>query len=186
MVTLISTTLGEFDFYGWVDANRILAPILFFFFNISVFFILLSVFMAILNISASSVRQSVVEQDNDFEVLDFMLRRIRLWLGFKSEANKDNGDTPSVEDSSSSRQGTTFVGDLEPTPECRDVESSLSDISLEGDLVASRLDTLSSKMDTVLDILDGLLRLKQKPTLPSRKEVPPSLEILADEGDNSM
>ena len=85
MLTLISTTLGEFDFYGWVDANRILAPIMFFAFNVIVFFILLSVFMAVLNISARSVRQSLVEQSNDFEVLNFILRRIRLWLGFKSE-----------------------------------------------------------------------------------------------------
>ena len=85
--TLISTALGEFDFYGWVGANRIVAPIMFFCFNLLVLFILLSVFVAILNISVNSVRQSLLEQSNDFEVLDFMLRRLRLWLGVKSKVS---------------------------------------------------------------------------------------------------
>ena len=83
--TLFSTVLGDFDFYGWVEADKILAPIMFFCFNLLVFFILLSVFVAILNISVNSVRQSILEQANDFEVLDYMLKRFRLWLGLKSK-----------------------------------------------------------------------------------------------------
>jgi polycystin 1L2 len=87
MVTLISTTLGEFDFYGWVETNRIIAPIMFSCFNLLVLFILLSVFVAILNISVNDVRQALLEQSNDFEVLDFMLGHLRLWLGVNSKVS---------------------------------------------------------------------------------------------------
>jgi hypothetical protein len=85
--TLISTTLGEFDFYGWVETNRIIAPIMFSCFNLLVLFILLSVFVAILNISVNDVRQALLEQSNDFEVLDFMLGHLRLWLGVNSKVS---------------------------------------------------------------------------------------------------
>ena len=85
MITLISAMLGEFDYYGWVDVNRILAPVMFFCFNLAVFFILLGVFVAILNLSARSVRLSIQQQSNDFELMEYMLRRLRLWLGFETK-----------------------------------------------------------------------------------------------------
>jgi hypothetical protein len=83
--TLLNTVLGDFDFHGWVEADRILAPIMFFCYNLLVLFIMLSVFVAILNISVNSVRQRILEQINDFEVLDYMMKRFRLWLGLKSK-----------------------------------------------------------------------------------------------------
>ena len=83
MRTTISTILGQFHFYGWVEEHRILAPIMFFFFNLIVLLILLSVFVALLNLSVSVVKQSLLQQSNDFEVIEYMTKRMRLWLGCK-------------------------------------------------------------------------------------------------------
>ncbi|XP_062508771.1 polycystin-2-like [Corticium candelabrum] len=152
MRTTISTILGQFHFYGWVEEHRILAPIMFFFFNLIVLLILLSVFVALLNLSVSVVKQSLLQQSNDFEVIEYMTKRMRLWLGCKPKDtnNPDEGiDSPAV--------SAITARDIEVTDTGQ--EESLADNHFDDKMWTNIVPwprKLQQKMDKILSLLDKI------------------------------
>lgn len=78
--TLLSFSLGSFDFQGVLETSRILGPIYFLFFFIFVVFVLLNVFVTILNEAFVVVRQDVLRQNNEYEIIDFISTRIKRGL----------------------------------------------------------------------------------------------------------
>ena len=63
------------------EANRVLGPAYFFFYMLFVVFILLNMFLSILNETFAAVRHDLSQQSNDYEIVDFMLKNLRNWVG---------------------------------------------------------------------------------------------------------
>ncbi|XP_077979558.1 polycystin-2-like protein 2 [Glandiceps talaboti] len=79
--SLFATMLGKFKWQAMRDADSIMAPVLFFFFILSVTFILINMFLTILNENFSEVKRNTSKQSNEFEMVDFMMSRFKLWTG---------------------------------------------------------------------------------------------------------
>nr|XP_002732126.1 PREDICTED: polycystic kidney disease protein 1-like 2-like [Saccoglossus kowalevskii] len=79
--TLFGTMLGKFKWRSMVEASSVLGPVLFFFFVLTITFILINMFLTILNESFGDVMRDLAKQSNEFEMVDFMLNRFKLWTG---------------------------------------------------------------------------------------------------------
>ena len=64
--TLMKILLGDFDYGALVNANRVMAPVLFFLYQLFVFFILLNMFVAIINDSYAEVKGNQTEEDLNY------------------------------------------------------------------------------------------------------------------------
>ena len=54
-----------------------------FFFVVSVTFVIVNMFVSILNETFGAVRADINKQSNDYEIVDFMLKNLRNWVGKK-------------------------------------------------------------------------------------------------------
>lgn len=79
--SMMSMTLGSFDFDALTSSSRILGPIFFFTYVIAVLFVLMNVFIGILNDALSDVTNDVSKQSNEHEILDFMLHTFKRTVG---------------------------------------------------------------------------------------------------------
>jgi len=61
--TLMRILLGDFDYGALQEANSVMAPVLFYFFNVIVFFILLNMFLAIICDAFAEVKGNQTEED---------------------------------------------------------------------------------------------------------------------------
>lgn len=84
--TLISVMLGKFSYVNLEHANRVLGPIMFFFYSIGVVFILVNMFLSIIIENFNKVKQHNDLQSNEHEIIDFMTEQFLNWLGFKSRS----------------------------------------------------------------------------------------------------
>lgn len=79
--TQTSIILGDFDYLEIERTNRLLGPIYFFSFMYFSVFYLLNMFMAIINDSFADVKSSNDKQQNEYEMVEFILSRFRESLG---------------------------------------------------------------------------------------------------------
>ena len=79
--TCLQMLVGKFDFYAMQAASPVLGPVFFFLYVLSVYYILVNMFLTILNEAFARVRRDVALQSNDYEIVDFVLRRFRQWTG---------------------------------------------------------------------------------------------------------
>lgn len=79
--TLLSFSLGSFDFQGIIGQYRILGPIYFFLFFTFVMFVLMNMFVTILNEAFTMVHQDVSKQTNEYEIVEFIWQRFKAWMG---------------------------------------------------------------------------------------------------------
>ncbi|XP_072168355.1 uncharacterized protein [Diadema setosum] len=84
--TLSTAILGKFDFVAIHDANRYLGPILFFFYMVTITFILINMFLTIVIEAFSSVKGDISRQSNEYEMVDFMLSTLKNWVGWSSKS----------------------------------------------------------------------------------------------------
>lgn len=82
--SVFSFALGAFDFEAMSDSNKVLGPLYFFLFIGVVVVGLMSIFLTILADAFTQVKEQVGEQSNDYELVDFMWRRIKGVMGFKT------------------------------------------------------------------------------------------------------
>lgn len=120
--TLVSTILGKFHFKELADANRIIGPILFFLFMGTITFILVNMFLTIINEAFSNVKRDISKQSNDYEVVDFMVYRLKSFFGVSTKSNV-------VEEKESPKEGKQKT-DMTPMDEFPDkVNQLLNSIS---------------------------------------------------------
>lgn len=80
--------MGKFDIYSMLMAEPILTQISIFFFVITITFIIVNMFLSILNETFGSVRSDISKQSNDYEIVDFIIGRFRLWTGLGTQEVK--------------------------------------------------------------------------------------------------
>jgi hypothetical protein len=81
--TMMSLTLGGFDFNSLIANSRVLGPIFFFTYMVYVFMILVNVFLSIINDTLAEVKSDVDKQPNDFEIVDFVMHHIKMVAGVR-------------------------------------------------------------------------------------------------------
>lgn len=79
---LFSFALGAFDFDAMNASNKILGPLFFFMFIAIVYVGLMSMFLTILADAFTQVKANVDKQSNDYELVDFMVGRLKAVMGF--------------------------------------------------------------------------------------------------------
>ena len=79
--SLMDTLLGKFALKEMSQANRIIGPIFFYSYTVSMVFILINMFVTIINDTFTEVRSDVEKQSNDYEIVDFMIHRLKKNIG---------------------------------------------------------------------------------------------------------
>ena len=84
--TLISVMLGKFSYVSLERTNRVLGPMMFFFYSIGVVFILINMFLSIIIENFKRVKRNNDLQSNEYEIVDFMTEQFMSWLGLTSRS----------------------------------------------------------------------------------------------------
>ncbi|XP_022109894.1 polycystic kidney disease protein 1-like 2 [Acanthaster planci] len=79
--SLIAAILGKFKFKELMSAQKALGPFFFFSFMMSMSYILINMFLTIINEAFKIVNADISKQSNEYEMVDFMIRRLKLWTG---------------------------------------------------------------------------------------------------------
>ena len=79
--SLMDTILGKFTLKEMSSANRIIGPIFFYTYTISMVFVLINMFLSIINDAFTEVRSDVEKQSNEYEIVDFMVHRLKENIG---------------------------------------------------------------------------------------------------------
>ena len=79
--SLMDTLLGKPALKEMSQANRIIGPIFFYSYTVSIVFILINMFVTIINDTFTEVRSDVEKQSNDYEIVDFMIHRLKKNIG---------------------------------------------------------------------------------------------------------
>ncbi|XP_065660243.1 uncharacterized protein LOC105846130 isoform X4 [Hydra vulgaris] len=87
--SIISLSIGKFNYRQFGNANPVLGPIFFLIFNITYIWIVINMFVSILIDAFKVVYKSLEHEKNDYEMVDFILEHLKDWLGFKSIKNDD-------------------------------------------------------------------------------------------------
>ena len=87
--TCLQMMLGRFAFQDMQQANPTLGPVMFFFFVVSITMILINMFLSILNETFTEVQHDLEKQGNEFEMVDFMIKRLKMFTGIGKEPLPD-------------------------------------------------------------------------------------------------
>ena len=80
--SIVSLLLGKFSYDQFNDTNRLLGPVFFFLFNVKVNWIIMNMYISILNDVLSEVQEDVNLQDNDHEMVEYMVNNLKGMLKF--------------------------------------------------------------------------------------------------------
>lgn len=69
--------MGKFDIYNMLGVNQWITQVFIFLFVVTVTFIVVNMLLSILNDTFTAVRNDKAKQQNDYEIVDFMLGRYK-------------------------------------------------------------------------------------------------------------
>lgn len=98
-VTLCSLFMGHFDFHALEGTNCIIGPIFLFSAMFYGVFVIVNLFVSVILEAFLLVKSSAINQENKYELLDFVAKQLRAWLGItetRSLANKCRGGKSSA------------------------------------------------------------------------------------------
>lgn len=81
LTSLLSLMLGRTAYFEMRDANRIIGPLFFFGFMFMMSFVLINMFLSIVVDSFLVVKHDNDKQSNEYEIVDFIIERFKLWSG---------------------------------------------------------------------------------------------------------
>ncbi|XP_019641534.1 PREDICTED: uncharacterized protein LOC109483019 [Branchiostoma belcheri] len=90
--TLWNIQLGEFEFSDFWDGHWLLGPTLWFCYVVTSNCILVFTFVAIMMDSFERVNANIGKQSNDHEIVDFMVKQFKDYIGWKKEKNKNKSN----------------------------------------------------------------------------------------------
>ena len=82
--TLVSVMLGKFSYQNLERSNRVLGPLMFFLYSLSVVFTLMNMFVSIIIENFKRVKRDNDLQSNEYEIVDFMIEQLKSLLGVSS------------------------------------------------------------------------------------------------------
>ncbi|KAK3089119.1 hypothetical protein FSP39_001015, partial [Pinctada imbricata] len=135
--------MGKFDIYEMIAVEPIMTQIFIFGYVVTITFITVNMFLSILNETFSSVRSDIAKQCNDYEIVDFMMNRFKMWTGLGTPDT--NAMKPDVV-----KGGENGEREVEEFPERIDrLLHSISYMYMEKD-----------RLDTLLEMNSGKARMK--------------------------
>lgn len=81
LTSLLSLMLGRTAYFEMRDSNRMLGPLFFFGFMFMMSFVLINMFLSIVVDSFRVVKHDNDKQSNEYEIVDFIIERFKLWSG---------------------------------------------------------------------------------------------------------
>ena len=72
---------GKFDFDSMVMAAPLLGPLVFFIFVLVATIVLVNIFLTLIISAFETVKHDVMKQDNEYEIVDFMKKKVQSMLG---------------------------------------------------------------------------------------------------------
>ena len=81
LTSLLSLMLGRTAYFEMRDTNRIIGPLFFFGFMFMMSFVLINMFLSIVVDSFLVVKHDNDKQSNEYEIVDFIIERFKLWSG---------------------------------------------------------------------------------------------------------
>ncbi|XP_013396541.2 polycystic kidney disease 2-like 1 protein [Lingula anatina] len=88
--TLLVMVLNKFDYSAVAEADGTLGPIFFLCYVVMVSFILINMFLSIIMEAFTMVRQDLDRQSNDYEIVQFMVQRLKAFIGVGGERANQN------------------------------------------------------------------------------------------------
>lgn len=79
--TTFGMVTGKFDFDSMAMVAPILGPIVFFIFVFCTSIILVNVFLTLIISAFETVKRDVMKQDNEYQIVDFMMKKMKSLLG---------------------------------------------------------------------------------------------------------
>lgn len=80
--SLFRFALGDFDFYEMQDIQPFVGPIFFFLYVAVIYIALMGIFLTIIYDSFAEVKENTALQANDYEIVDFMVKRFKGVFGW--------------------------------------------------------------------------------------------------------
>ncbi|XP_012934947.1 polycystic kidney disease protein 1-like 2 [Aplysia californica] len=81
LVASVLMMMGKFNIYVMILAEPVLTQIFVLLYVVSVTFIIVNMFISILNDTFTTVRNDLTKQNNEYEILEFMMSRFKKWTG---------------------------------------------------------------------------------------------------------
>ncbi|KAF0300768.1 Polycystic kidney disease protein 1-like 2 [Amphibalanus amphitrite] len=101
--------LGKFDFMGISAANRVLGPLMLFTFTISMTCVFINIFLTVIIKSFQEVKLDLMKQGNEYEVIEFLVNRMKLMTGIgKPKLNSVGPLAPTSTDESKKDPSNQF------------------------------------------------------------------------------
>ncbi|KAK3090847.1 hypothetical protein FSP39_015186 [Pinctada imbricata] len=79
---MFAFSLGSFDFTAMKDAQPVLGPIFFFLFIGVIYIGMMSIFLTIIADAFTTVKEELASSRNEYEIVDYMIRRLKGIIGF--------------------------------------------------------------------------------------------------------
>lgn len=90
--TTFGMMTGKFDFDSMVRASPLLGPIAFFIFVLIASIILLNIFLTLIISAFETVKHDLMKQSNEFEIVDFILKKAKEMIGFDTSSGSVSPD----------------------------------------------------------------------------------------------
>lgn len=81
---------GKFDYESMVMAAPVLGPIVFFIFVLVATIVLVNIFLTLIISAFETVKHDVMKQDNEYEIVDFMKKKVKSLFGLYNFAQETN------------------------------------------------------------------------------------------------
>lgn len=136
--TCLQMLLGRFNFNAMQEASPLLGPAFFFFYVITVAYILINMFLVILNESFSQVRRDLSKQSNDYELVEFMISRLKTLTGMGKKKKITKPSEPGFQSATKALQPGMPPINLDNFPEKVDrLLSCISKVYFDSDRFAA-------------------------------------------------
>ncbi|XP_061175461.1 uncharacterized protein LOC133184410 [Saccostrea echinata] len=77
----LTMMMGKFDIYDMKMVEPVMTPFFIFAYVVTITFIVVNMLLSILNETFGAVRSDIAKQNNEYEIVDFMMNRFKLWTG---------------------------------------------------------------------------------------------------------
>ncbi|OWF53241.1 Location of vulva defective 1 [Mizuhopecten yessoensis] len=155
--------MGKFEIYSMLRVNPVLTQVSLFLYVVAITFIVVNMFLSILNETFSAVRADLDKQNNDYEIVQFMLGRFKLWTGI----GKVDKSTLKPEDIRKVKQ-ESLHGKIEEFPDRIDrLLNSISNVYMEKDRIDSIFE-MNARGGKSLNLSKGTLARSSYAERPSK------------------